>query len=61
MDTLDKVLVIGATVLGALAGLHYGDILGAVIGGFAGIGLLAVSLLLGDVVDQELRRHYRKI
>jgi hypothetical protein len=59
MDTLDK-LVILALVLGGgfIAGLNGNNAFGVIVGGLAGLGLVAVIFGVGDIVDSALRKHY---
>ena len=61
MDASDKVLLFGAVVAGAIIGYQFGNLIGAVVGGFAGLGILCVSYGIVQEVDQRLSDHYRKI
>lgn len=61
MDTKDKVLMAAALVGGAAAGYAVQGIVGALIGGFTGLGVLVVVYFIADQVDDILREHYRKI
>jgi uncharacterized membrane protein len=61
MSTKDKVLMVAALVGGAAAGYAVQGIVGAVIGGFTGLGVLVVVYFIADQVDEILRDHYRTI
>lgn len=61
MSTKDKALMIAAVVIGAVVGNHLADIVGAIVGGFAGLGVLVVGYAIADEADSRLREHYRKI
>jgi hypothetical protein len=60
MSTADKLFVIGSVTFGAVLGNHFGDIVGAVVGGFAGLGAACVAYAIGDELNQRLADHYRK-
>lgn len=53
--------MIAAVVIGAVVGNHLADIVGAVVGGFAGLGVLVVGYAIADEADSRLREHYRTI
>lgn len=61
MDTKDAILMVGSLVAGAAAGFTLGGFVGALIGGFTGLGVLVVVYFIVDQVDTILREHYRKI
>ena len=60
MDTSDKVLIIGGVVAGAVLGQHFADIVGGIVGGFAGLGVVCVAYAIGDEVNMRLREHYTR-
>ena len=61
MEASDKVLFVGSVLAGAIVGYQIGNLIGAVVGGFAGLGILCVSYGIVQEVDQRLSDHYRKI
>lgn len=60
MSTTDKVLLIGGVVIGAGLGTHFAEVIGGIVGGFAGLGVVSVAYAIGDEVNMRLREHYRK-
>jgi hypothetical protein len=61
MSTKDKVLMVAALVGGAGAGYAVAGLVGALVGGFTGLGVLVVVYFIADQVDEILREHYRTI
>ena len=61
MSTKDKVLMVAALVGGASAGYAVAGLVGALVGGFTGLGVLVVVYFIADQVDEILRDHYRTI
>jgi outer membrane lipoprotein SlyB len=61
MSTSDKVLLIGGVVIGAGLGTHFAEIIGGIVGGFAGLGVVSVGYAIVDEVNMRLREHYRTI
>jgi len=59
MDTKDTLVAFGFIIGGGfIAGLNGNNSFGVIVGALAGLGLLGVILLIGDKVDQNLRKHY---
>jgi hypothetical protein len=60
MSKGDKAFVIASVVIGAALGTHFADIVGGIVGGFAGLGAACVAYAIGDEVNMRLAQHYRK-
>jgi len=62
MSAGEKILLVASMLLGGAAGYGcFGSVVGVVFGVLAGMAVLALSLWIGDEVDQALRKHYRSI
>jgi len=62
MNAGEKILAIASVVFGAAAGYGaFGTVLGAAFGVPAGVGVLVLAYWIGDMVDTQLRKHYRTI
>jgi hypothetical protein len=61
MSAKDKALMVAALFGGVAAGYAAAGLVGALIGGFTGLGVLVVVYFIADQVDDILRDHYRKI
>jgi hypothetical protein len=58
MSATDKFLIFAAVVIGAGAGQHFAGIAGAVVGAFAGLGVLVVVYGVADEINTRLAEHY---
>lgn len=58
MSASEKFSIFAAVVIGAGAGQHFAGIAGAIVGGFAGLGVLVVVYGVAEEINTRLAEHY---
>ena len=62
MDTRDYIVMALTIVFGTAAGWLMTESIGiTVLSGFAALGALGLTLFIGGIIDEVLRKHYRRV